>query len=199
MPRLHNAAQSFQSCWAAHKAAKDKKLPSKGWTTLNDMRGTTHVHEILKPLHPYKSNEGATDQICTSWRHLRVKFQVKFLLLDFKFESSCLVFPRLPTESSLLLLRRKIISETSHTAILLGFLTVSQKLILQIAWNFLNLIAYFLFKYYHINLQRNHEFNSRQPDVGTFLYCLSKRLQINGNLVQLLNEGSQETFEHFSM
>lgn len=130
MSTLHNAAQSFQSYWAAHKAAKDKKLRSKGSITLNDMRGTTHVHEILKPLHPCKSNEGATDQICTSW-HLRVKFKVKFLLLDFKFESSWLVFPRLPTESSLLFLRRKIISETLQTEILLGFLTVSQKLIWQ--------------------------------------------------------------------
>lgn len=178
MSTLHNAAQSFQSCWAAHKAAKDKKLPSKGWTTLHDMRGTTHVHEILEPLHPYKSNEGATDQICSSW-HLRVKFKVKFLLLDFKFESSPLVFPRLPTESNLLLLRGKIISETNlHTEILLGFLAVSQKLIWQIAWNFLRLIADFVFKYYHINLQRNHELNSRQSDLGTFLYCLSKRLQM---------------------
>jgi hypothetical protein len=178
MSTLHTAAQTFQSCWAAHKAAKDKKLPSKGWTTLHDMRGTTHVHEILEPLHPNKSNEGATDRICSSW-HLRVNFKVKFLLLDFKFESSWFVFPRLPTESSLLLLRRKIISKTNlHTEMLMGFLAVSQKLIWQIAWNFFKLIAYFLFKYYHINLQRNHELNSRQSDLGTFLYSLSKRLQM---------------------
>jgi hypothetical protein len=77
------------------------------------------------------------------------------------------------------LLRGKIISETNlHTEILLGFLAVSQKLIWQIAWNFLRLIADFVFKYYHINLQRNHELNSRQSDLGTFLYCLSKRLQM---------------------